>query len=158
MTWNRILKELKLIPADSIRRRIQVEKVLNYNIEHSNNDINHNVISNSYHTSKKIGTSNINHNHDTKNIKNSGAINEVFRVIRAYGFRGLYRGLVPELLKVTPMVSITFCVYEYTYDFLNSRLCTVWSFIQWCTYNIIQWRAYNIILWRTYRWFYTPSI
>ena len=120
-----IISSVLLFPADSIRRRIQVEKVLNYNIEHSNNDINHNVISNSYHTSKKIGTSNINHNHDTKNIKNSGAINEVFRVIRAYGFRGLYRGLVPELLKVTPMVSITFCVYEYTYDFLNSRLCTV---------------------------------
>ena len=120
-----IISSVLLFPADSIRRRIQVEKVLNYNIEHSNNDINQNIINKSFNASKNIGNSNLNHNHDTINIKNSGAINEVFRVIRAHGFRGLYRGLVPELLKVTPMVSITFCVYEYTYDFLNSRLCKV---------------------------------
>ena len=40
--------------------------------------------------------------------------------LKGDGFRGLYRGIVPELLKVTPMVSITFCVYEFTYDWLNS--------------------------------------
>ena len=67
----------------------------------------------------------VEHNSSNNNInKKSGAINEVIRVIRADGVRGLYRGLVPELLKVTPMVSITFCVYEFTYDLLSSSIFT----------------------------------
>ena len=135
-----IISSILLFPADSIRRRIQVEKVINHNFENMNNDLNnHNVNNNtsnvstttihndnninngSSSSSNNNNNDNNNHNNNPKNIKNSGAINEVFRVMRAYGFKGLYRGLVPELLKVTPMVSITFCVYEYTYNLLNSR-------------------------------------
>ena len=89
-----------LFPADSIRRRIQVEKVIHHQMEVEHNSSNNNI------------------------NKKSGAINEVIRVIRADGVRGLYRGLVPELLKVTPMVSITFCVYEFTYDLLSSSIFT----------------------------------
>ena len=44
---------------------------------------------------------------------------EIFKVLKGDGYRGLYRGIVPELLKVTPMVSITFCVYEFTYDLFS---------------------------------------
>ena len=35
------------------------------------------------------------------------------------GWRGMYRGLTPELLKVVPMVGTMFMVYEWTKDFLN---------------------------------------
>ena len=58
------------------------------------------------------------------NLKKGGASAEIIRVLKGDGIRALYRGLVPELLKVTPMVSITFCVYEFTYDLLNYRLCS----------------------------------
>ena len=35
------------------------------------------------------------------------------------GLRGFYRGLVPELLKVTPMVGVTFFMYETTLGMLG---------------------------------------
>ena len=53
------------------------------------------------------------------NFNFSFTSSEIFKVLKGDGYRGLYRGIVPELLKVTPMVSITFCVYEFTYDLLN---------------------------------------
>ena len=93
-----IVSSVLLFPADSIRRRMQVKKVLCH-AEHRDH---------------------ISHGREERR----GATAEVVRVLRGDGVRGLYRGLVPELLKVTPMVSITFCVYEYTYDLLNSRLCS----------------------------------
>jgi solute carrier family 25 phosphate transporter 23/24/25/41 len=34
------------------------------------------------------------------------------------GYRGLYRGLTPELMKVVPMVTTMFGVYEYMKDVL----------------------------------------
>ena len=34
-------------------------------------------------------------------------------IIRKDGPKGLYRGLVPELIKVAPAVSINFYVYEF---------------------------------------------
>jgi len=48
-----------------------------------------------------------------------GPWEEVTRVLRKEGPRGLYRGLVPELLKVTPMVGFTFCTYEFMKDLLG---------------------------------------
>ncbi len=33
-------------------------------------------------------------------------------MLKTEGVRGMYRGIVPELLKVCPMVGITFCTYE----------------------------------------------
>jgi hypothetical protein len=41
------------------------------------------------------------------------AIVQQFRGIYKHeGVRGFYRGLLPEMLKVTPMVGVTFMVYE----------------------------------------------
>ena len=46
------------------------------------------------------------------------AFHETIRIFKAGGIRGMYRGIVPELLKVTPMVGITFSVYELVADAL----------------------------------------
>ena len=43
----------------------------------------------------------------------NGALAQLVLMIRAEGIRGLYRGILPEVLKITPMVSITFCMYEF---------------------------------------------
>jgi solute carrier family 25 (mitochondrial phosphate transporter), member 23/24/25/41 len=48
-----------------------------------------------------------------------GAMHEFQSIMRAEGLRGLYRGLAPELLKVTPMVGFTFCTYEFMKDLLG---------------------------------------
>jgi solute carrier family 25 phosphate transporter 23/24/25/41 len=95
-----IASSLLLFPMDSIRRRMQVEKILC-----------HGPDSNSKSNSKHVRAS-------TKS--SGGAIAEVVRVLKGDGIRGLYRGIVPELLKVTPMVSITFCIYEFIYNLLGA--------------------------------------
>ena len=43
----------------------------------------------------------------------SGSFSESLKILRVEGPLGLYRGILPELLKVTPMVGITFMVYEF---------------------------------------------
>jgi len=40
-------------------------------------------------------------------------------ILRNEGVSGLYRGILPELLKVIPMVSVTFCVYEFALKALS---------------------------------------
>lgn len=54
----------------------------------------------------------------TKNIGNIRINADSIRMF-SQGYRGLYRGIVPELLKVTPTVGIIFSVYEFTYELLN---------------------------------------
>lgn len=44
--------------------------------------------------------------------RNRRVLKEFLRIIRNEGFRGLYRGILPEVLKVSPMVGIQFTVYE----------------------------------------------
>mmetsp|Transcript_24540 Transcript_24540/g.22295 ORF Transcript_24540/g.22295 Transcript_24540/m.22295 type:complete len:351 (+) Transcript_24540:38-1090(+) len=46
---------------------------------------------------------------------------EITGIYKAQGVRGFYRGIVPELLKVTPTVGITFCVYEFVLGILDSK-------------------------------------
>lgn len=41
-----------------------------------------------------------------------GVMSEIKELWKNEGFRGFYRGLLPEILKVTPAVGITFCMYE----------------------------------------------
>ncbi|VDP87330.1 unnamed protein product [Echinostoma caproni] len=60
---------------------------------------------------------------------------------RGEGFFGFYKGLIPNLLRVTPACAITFVIYEYTVDFLRTR---AWVFdplpqvdYQWFTDLII---------------------
>ncbi|GAB5029772.1 mitochondrial carrier family [Nannochloropsis oceanica] len=48
-----------------------------------------------------------------------GPWNELRTIVRNEGATGLYRGLVPELLKVTPMVGCTFTTYELMKDVLG---------------------------------------
>jgi solute carrier family 25 phosphate transporter 23/24/25/41 len=40
-------------------------------------------------------------------------------ILRNEGVRGLYRGILPELLKVIPMVSVTFSTYEFAMNALK---------------------------------------
>jgi len=37
----------------------------------------------------------------------------VKQILRQEGLRGFYRGILPEMLKVAPMVGVTFCCYEF---------------------------------------------
>ena len=41
------------------------------------------------------------------------------RVYAKYGIPGFYKGLIPNYLKVVPVVSINFVVYEYMKKFLG---------------------------------------
>ena len=41
------------------------------------------------------------------------------KTVKTEGFRGLYKGLTPNLLKVIPSMSITYMVYEASKKFLN---------------------------------------
>ena len=49
------------------------------------------------------------------------AASDIMRVLRSGGVRGLYRGLIPEIIKITPMISITFSVYEFTLELMADR-------------------------------------
>ncbi|RYG68740.1 hypothetical protein EON64_04495 [archaeon] len=40
-------------------------------------------------------------------------------IMRKEGLRGLYRGILPEVLKVCPTVGVMFCTYEYSRDLLD---------------------------------------
>lgn len=50
-------------------------------------------------------------------INNTGAYTGMFdafrKTFRDESFRGFYKGLIPNLLKVVPAASITYMVYEY---------------------------------------------
>ena len=131
-----VTSSLIMFPADSIRRRMQVAGFLipriDANVSSSSSsymnadaDINRSINDTK---SSNISSSN-NSNSSSSSVRHNELLlkparycvsTETFKVVRGEGFRGLYREIVPELLKVTPMVSITFCVYEFVYDWLNS--------------------------------------
>ncbi|KAF8552503.1 mitochondrial carrier [Imleria badia] len=48
----------------------------------------------------------------------SGAMDALRTIIRAEGFRGLYRGIWPNLLKVAPSIATSFFTYELVRDLL----------------------------------------
>ncbi|KAI3380571.1 hypothetical protein SNEBB_005909 [Seison nebaliae] len=52
---------------------------------------------------------------------NSQAVNILREIYRVYGLRGLYRGMVPNFLKVAPAVSISYGTYEATRQFLGAE-------------------------------------
>ena len=65
--------------------------------------------------------------HDSKSKKSSPrvsatgrVIHEVKEIIRIEGVRGFYRGIVPEILKATPMVAVTFSSYDLMKGFLEN--------------------------------------
>ncbi|SCZ90762.1 BZ3500_MvSof-1268-A1-R1_Chr1-3g02225 [Microbotryum saponariae] len=49
----------------------------------------------------------------------SGAWNAVFTIIRKEGLKGLYKGIIPNLLKVGPSIGTSFAVYEATRDAID---------------------------------------
>ncbi|KAJ6609888.1 mitochondrial carrier [Mycena sp. CBHHK59/15] len=53
-------------------------------------------------------------------IKYTGAIDALQGIVRTEGFRGLYRGLWPNLLKVAPSIATSFFCYELVKDYLIS--------------------------------------
>lgn len=55
---------------------------------------------------------------DNSVVKRPTAIEEGVKLLKIEGIRGMYRGILPEILKVTPMVGITFCTYEFLMDTL----------------------------------------
>ena len=62
---------------------------------------------------------NNNRNKIGNNIQRTTAFSETMNIFKAEGIRGMYRGIIPELLKVTPMVGITFCMYEFVIDMID---------------------------------------
>lgn len=48
-----------------------------------------------------------------------GVMDVTVRTIKGEGWRGLFKGLTPNLLKVVPAVSITYVVYENTKRIMN---------------------------------------
>lgn len=42
------------------------------------------------------------------------------RILQAEGAAGLYKGIVPSVMKAAPAGAVTFVVYEYTSDWLDS--------------------------------------
>jgi solute carrier family 25 phosphate transporter 23/24/25/41 len=51
----------------------------------------------------------------------TGIVDVAQRTIKNEGFRGLFKGITPNLLKVVPAVSITYVVYENTKKALRLR-------------------------------------
>jgi hypothetical protein len=45
-------------------------------------------------------------------------VGEIMKIFENEGLKGFYRGLSAELLKVTPMITVTFFVYEIIIDFI----------------------------------------
>lgn len=56
---------------------------------------------------------------DNSIVKKPTALEESIKIFKHEGIKGMYRGILPEILKVTPMVGITFCTYELIMDLLG---------------------------------------
>jgi len=50
-----------------------------------------------------------------------GMVSLLRLIVMREGLRGLYRGLLPNFVKVLPAVSISYAVYERSLVFLNVR-------------------------------------
>ncbi|KAJ3487450.1 hypothetical protein NLI96_g3529 [Meripilus lineatus] len=53
-------------------------------------------------------------------IQYNGALDALRVIVRTEGFKGLYRGLWPNLLKVAPSIATSFFTYELVKDFLGA--------------------------------------
>lgn len=54
-------------------------------------------------------------------IKYKGTTNVILMVYREEGFRALYKGLVPKILRLGPGGAIMLLVYEHVYNFLGQK-------------------------------------
>lgn len=46
----------------------------------------------------------------------------IYRILQSEGSAGLYKGIVPSVVKAAPAGAVTFVVYEFTSDWLESVL------------------------------------
>lgn len=53
--------------------------------------------------------------------KYSGVIDVISKILKYEGVYGFYKGLIPNLLRVTPSAAITFLVYEYLLALYSSK-------------------------------------
>lgn len=53
-------------------------------------------------------------------VYKTGLLGAFKHIIRTEGFRGLYRGILPEYYKVVPSVGIVFMTYEKMKQILSS--------------------------------------
>uniref|UniRef100_A0A0D6R4U7 Mitochondrial thiamine pyrophosphate carrier 1 n=1 Tax=Araucaria cunninghamii TaxID=56994 RepID=A0A0D6R4U7_ARACU len=49
-----------------------------------------------------------------------GMFHALWRIVQAEGVAGLYKGIVPSVIKAAPAGAVTFVAYEYTSDWLDS--------------------------------------
>lgn len=54
--------------------------------------------------------------------KDKNAINAIQNIVKAEGVTGLYRGLLPNLLKVAPSIGTSFLTYEAVKGFLEVHM------------------------------------
>ncbi|KAL6188606.1 hypothetical protein ACLB2K_039998 [Fragaria x ananassa] len=52
----------------------------------------------------------------------SNMIDALRRIVQKEGWAGLYKGIIPSTVKAAPAGAVTFVAYEYTSDWLESRL------------------------------------
>uniref|UniRef100_A0A0C9QN63 TSA: Wollemia nobilis Ref_Wollemi_Transcript_19029_1329 transcribed RNA sequence n=1 Tax=Wollemia nobilis TaxID=56998 RepID=A0A0C9QN63_9CONI len=49
-----------------------------------------------------------------------GMLHALWRIVQAEGVAGIYKGIVPSVIKAAPAGAVTFVAYEYTSDWLDS--------------------------------------
>lgn len=49
-------------------------------------------------------------------------VNALYQILQTEGWGGLYKGIVPSIIKAAPAGAVTFVVYEFTSDWLKSYL------------------------------------
>jgi hypothetical protein len=87
---------------------------INSNSNNKNNNNNNNNVKNFELKRKHEIINTVNSNNNKFSL-----LSYFSHLIKKEGIRGLYRGLLPELLKVTPMISITFLTYEFSLEILH---------------------------------------
>ncbi|RUS12490.1 mitochondrial carrier domain-containing protein, partial [Endogone sp. FLAS-F59071] len=55
------------------------------------------------------------------NYKYKGTWDAATTMIKKEGVRGLYRGMIPNYLKVAPAISVSFVTYEWCKDLLHAK-------------------------------------
>ena len=98
-----IIASLVIFPLDVIRRRMQVVGILRPPPVSS--------VPRSVHSPIEVLLPKV----------QPRAFNMFKEIVANEGFRGMYRGILPELLKVIPMVSVTFSVYEFSLKLMNPQ-------------------------------------
>lgn len=93
-----IISSAFTFPADLVRRQIQVQG-FNFQSPTPSDSINKTTLLQ----------------------QRPGSVQIIREIFRNSGVRGFFRGFLPEILKITPMVGITFSTFEFCSQFLNMK-------------------------------------